>query len=32
LSELEFENLRRALRHISELNMNRGHVDTDDIF
>jgi hypothetical protein len=32
LTEIEFENLRRTLRHISELNMNRGHVDTDDIF
>jgi hypothetical protein len=32
LSELEFDNLRHALRHISELNMNRGRVDTDDIF
>jgi hypothetical protein len=32
LSELEFENLRLALRHISDLNINRGREDTDDIF
>jgi hypothetical protein len=32
LTEVEFENLRLALRHISDLNINRGREDTDDIF